>query len=178
MSRIASLAPVTAFLILLAGLAFSLTNDPQKMPSTLIDKATPAFALTALKNGAAGLSNEDLKGEPSLLNVFASWCPACRMEHPFLMRLSNRHDVRIVGIDWKDSRQKGLRWLSDHRDPYERIGFDESGRVGVDFGVTGVPETFVIDRDGRVRYRHAGPLTEDIWRDTFEPLLTQLRRTP
>lgn len=178
MSRLASLFPLAVFVVLLAGLAFSLTNDPQKMPSTLIDKSTPAFALAALMDNTAGLSIEDLRGEPTLLNVFASWCPACRVEHPFLMRLAERRDVRIVGIDWKDSRQKGQRWLGEHNNPYERVGFDETGRVGVDFGVTGVPETFVIDREGRVRYRHAGPLTEDVWRDIVEPLVSRLRRTP
>jgi cytochrome c biogenesis protein CcmG/thiol:disulfide interchange protein DsbE len=175
MSRLTSLAPLAAFSVLMAGLAVSLKNDPQKMPSMLIDKATPAFMLASLDDGDAGLSSEDLKGEPSLLNVFASWCPACRVEHPFLLRLAGNRDFKIVGIDWKDDRQKSRRWLGEHQNPYDRVGFDESGRVGVDFGVTGVPETFVIDRSGRVRYRHAGPLTEEAWRDVFEPLLTQLR---
>lgn len=174
----ASFAPLIGFLVLSVGLAFSLTNAPEKMPSALIDKAAPVFALAALDGRSDGLSNEDLRGESTLLNVFASWCPACRMEHPFLMRLASRRDVRLVGIDWKDSQQKAKRWLHEHRDPYERVGFDENGRVGLDLGVTGVPETFVIDSGGRVRYRHAGPLTEEVWRDIFEPLLSQLRRTP
>jgi cytochrome c biogenesis protein CcmG/thiol:disulfide interchange protein DsbE len=174
MSRFMSLAPLAAFSVVMAGLAVSLRNDPQKMPSMLIDKAAPTFALSSVDGRSPGLSNEDLKGEPILLNVFASWCPACRVEHPFLMRLAGNQNYRIVGIDWKDERQKSRRWLAQHRNPYERIGFDEAGRVGVDFGVTGVPETFVIDRSGRVRYRHAGPLTEEAWRDIFEPLLSQL----
>ncbi len=178
MSRLPFLAPLAAFVVVLIGLAFSLANDPHKMPSTLIDKATPTFALASLDDSQSGLSSEDLKGGPSLLNVFASWCPVCREEHPMLMRLARRKDLKLVGIDWKDTRQKGRRWLAEHENPYDRIGFDESGRVGVDFGVTGVPETFVIDRDGRVRYRHAGAVTEEAWRDVFEPLLAQLRRTP
>lgn len=179
MSRLTFLAPFGAFVVLMVGLASSLKNDPQKMPSMLIDKATPTFALASLDEGHdSGLSSEDLKGEPSLLNVFASWCPACRVEHPFLMRLANNRNFKIVGIDWKDNRQKGKRWLAEHQSPYTHVGFDESGRVGIDFGVTGVPETFVIDRGGRVRYRHAGPLTEEAWRDVLEPLLTQLRSAP
>lgn len=175
--RLSSFAPLAGFFVVLAGLAFSLANNPQKMPSMLIDKSTPNFTLAAL-DGGDGLSSDDLKGGESLLNVFASWCPACRVEHPFLMQLADRRDLKIVGIDWKDSRQKAMRWLSERQNPYARVGADESGRVGLDFGVTGVPETFVIDRGGRVRYRHAGPLTEEVWRDVFEPLLAQLRSAP
>jgi cytochrome c biogenesis protein CcmG/thiol:disulfide interchange protein DsbE len=171
-------APFGAFAVILVTLAFSLKNDPHKMPSMLVDKAAPAFALSSLYDGDAALSSEDLKGQPSLLNVFASWCPACRIEHSFLMRLAGSRGFKIIGIDWKDDRRKGQRWLAEHRNPYDRIGFDEGGRVGLDFGVTGVPETFVIDRSGRVRYRHAGPLTEETWRDVFEPLLLQLRSAP
>jgi cytochrome c biogenesis protein CcmG/thiol:disulfide interchange protein DsbE len=179
MSRFTFFAPLGAFAVILATFAFSLRNDPHKMPSMLIDKAAPAFALASLYGDReAGLSSEDLKGAPSLLNVFASWCPACRVEHPFLMRLANSRKFKIVGIDWKDGQQKGQRWLAEHQSPYSRVGFDESGRVGVDFGVTGVPETFIVDTGGRVRYRHAGPLTEEAWREVIEPLLTQLRSEP
>lgn len=179
MSRLTFFAPLAAFVLVLTGLTFSLKNNPHNMLSTLIDKATPTFALASLADGGdSGLSSEDLKGEPLLLNVFASWCPACRVEHPFLMRLANNREFKIVGIDWKDNRQKGQRWLAEYQSPYTQIGFDESGRVGIDFGVTGVPETFIIDRDGRVRYRHAGPLTEEVWRDVLKPLLMHLRSAP
>lgn len=176
-SRLSSLAPLIAFFIVMGALAFSLTNDPQRMPSMLIDKSAPTFELAGLNDGN-GLSSENLKGNIYLLNVFASWCPACRLEHSFFMQIAERRDIKIVGLDWKDNREKASRWLEERRNPYVRVGADESGRVGIDFGVTGVPETFVIDSSGRVRYRHAGPLTEEVWRETFEPLLTHLRGSP
>lgn len=168
-------APLLVFVLLIAGFARSLTNDPRKLPSTLIDKPVPAFTLAALEGGDAGLSNQDLKGEVTLLNVFASWCPGCRYEHPTLVQLAERSDIRIFGLNWKDRRRDGERWLRNNRSPYTRVGLDESGRVGIDLGVTGVPETFVIDRSGRIRFRYPGPLTEDVWHNEFEPLLNSLR---
>ena len=169
MRRLLSLTPVVVFALVLIGLSFSLTNDPRKMPSMLIDKATPTFALASLDDDGKGFSSTDLKGQVSLLNVFASWCPECRVEHPMLMQLAEKGTVSIYGINWKDSSRNGGLWLKANHSPYTRVGFDESGRVGIDLGVTGVPETFVVDRTGRVRYRHAGPLTEDVWPDVFEP---------
>jgi len=178
MQRLLPLTPVLVFAVVLTGLGFSLTNDPHKMPSTLIDKATPTFALASLEEDGQVLSSADLKGKVSLLNVFASWCPGCRVEHPVLMQLAEKGAVPIYGINWKDSLRNGGRWLKANRSPYTRVGYDESGKVGIDFGVTGVPETFVIDRTGRVRYRHAGPVTADVWHDIFEPLLAQLQIGP
>jgi cytochrome c biogenesis protein CcmG, thiol:disulfide interchange protein DsbE len=175
MQRLLSLAPLLVLAVVLAGLGFSLTNDPRKMPSMLIDKATPTFALASLEEGGKGFSSDDLKGRVSLLNVFASWCPGCRVEHPMLMQIAEKGAVTIYGIDWKESTRDGGRWLKANQSPYSRVGYDESGRVGINLGVTGVPETFVIDRAGRVRYRHAGPVTEDVWHDIFEPLLAQLQ---
>jgi cytochrome c biogenesis protein CcmG/thiol:disulfide interchange protein DsbE len=176
MIRLASLAPVLIFTVLAIGLGASLRNDPSKMPSLLLDKAMPEFAMTASGDDHNGFSSADLKGRVSLLNVFASWCSGCRSEHSMLMQLAQKGDLPIYGINWKDSLRNGEQWLKAYQSPYERVGFDESGRVGIDLGVTGVPETFVIDRSGRVRYRHAGPITEDVWRDILEPLLAQLRR--
>lgn len=175
MKRLASLAPVLAFLVLAIGLGVSLTNDPRKMPSLLLDKAVPAFAMASLDGDGRGLSSADLKGKVSLLNIFASWCPGCRAEHPMLMQLAGKSGLSIYGINWKDSPRNGERWLKASQSPYSRVGFDGSGRVGIDLGVTGVPETFVIDRSGRVRYRHAGPLTDDVWREIFEPLVARLQ---
>jgi cytochrome c biogenesis protein CcmG/thiol:disulfide interchange protein DsbE len=175
MLRLRFLAPLAAFIPLAAGLAFSLNNDPRRMPSTLIDKPTPAFVLTSLDGNDGGFSNLDLKGGISLLNVFASWCPGCRFEHPMLMQLADKADIPIYGLNWKDKQADGARWLGKNRNPYTRVGFDETGRAGIDLGVTGVPETFVIDRTGRIRYRYPGPLTEAVWRENFEPLLKDLR---
>lgn len=174
MPRVAHLIPLAAFLALSAGLAFSLGNDPRRMPSTLIDKPTPAFTLTSF-DGATGFSSTDLKDQVMLLNVFASWCPGCRLEHPMLLKLAETAAIPIYGLDWKDKSADGARWLAMHKSPYQKIGVDESGRVGIDFGVTGVPETFVIDRSGRIRFRYPGPLTEEVWNDEFAPLLGALR---
>ena len=178
MKRFLSLTPMLVFTVLVAGLGFSLTNDPRKMPSMLLDKAMPTFALASLDEDGRGFSSSDHKGEVSLLNIFASWCPGCRVEHPMLMQLAEKGAVSIYGLNWKDSVRNGGRWLKENQSPYARVGYDESGRVGIDLGVTGVPETFVVDRSGRVRYRHAGPLTEDIWHEVFEPLLAQLQVGP
>jgi cytochrome c biogenesis protein CcmG/thiol:disulfide interchange protein DsbE len=145
------------------------------MPSTLIDKPTPTFQLAALDGQEGGLSNTDLQGRVTLLNVFASWCPGCKVEHPMLLKLAAGSGVPIYGLNWKDSRSDGARWLARTGSPYKQVGSDESGRTGIDLGVTGVPETFVIDKGGRVRFRYPGPLTEEVWHDNFEPLLNALR---
>lgn len=175
MLRLQYLIPVALMVALIAGFAFSLNADHRALPSTLIDRPTPAFSLASLDGGADGLSTSDLKGQVTLLNVFASWCPGCRVEHPMLLKLSENKAVPIYGLNWKDKRADGARWLGAHRSPYVRVGLDESGRTGIDLGVTGVPETFVIDRVGRIRYRYPGPLTDEVWRDQFEPLLKSLR---
>ena len=175
MLRLHFFAPLAVFIALGAGLAVSLNNDPRRMPSTLIDKPIPTFALASLDGNDNGFSNLDLQGSVSLLNVFASWCPGCRFEHPMLMLLAEKADVPIYGLNWKDKQADGARWLGKNRNPYTRVGLDESGRAGIDLGVTGVPETFVIDRTGRIRYRYPGPLTEEVWRENFEPLLKDLR---
>lgn len=175
MLRLWYLLPVAVFVPLMAGLAFSLSHDPRVLPSTLIDRPTPAFNLAALDGRNEGLSSSELKGRLTLLNVFASWCPGCRVEHPMLLRLAQSQAIPIYGLSWKDRQIDGQRWLGAHQNPYIRVGLDESGRTGIDLGVTGVPETFVIDRTGRIRYRYPGPLTDDVWREQFEPLLQTLR---
>ena len=171
----ARIAPLAAFAVIVAGLGFALTNDPKKMPSTLIDRPVPKFELPALDPAAGKLVNADFDGKVALLNVFASWCQACRVEHPTLLRLTRDGVAPLYGIDWKDKPGDGLKWLKEHANPYLKTGDDPSGRLGIDMGVTGVPETFVVDRTGRIRYRHAGPITEDVWHETFEPLLASLR---
>jgi cytochrome c biogenesis protein CcmG/thiol:disulfide interchange protein DsbE len=174
MARLPHAIPVLVFTAVLAALGFSLTNDPRRLPSMLVDKPTPPFVLASLIDGDDGFSSEELKGRIVLLNVFASWCPACRIEHPMLMGLAGGGAVPIYGVNWKDRPGDGARWLKANKSPYVRVGDDRNGRLGIDLGVTGVPETFVIDRIGRIRYRHAGPITEGAWRDTFEPLMAAL----
>ena len=168
-------APILAFAAIAIGLGFALTNDPRKMPSTLIDRPTPKFALAPLEAGTTGFQTEDLSGKVALVNIFASWCAGCRVEHPTLLRIAKDGAIPLYGINWKDKPGDGLKWLKTQRNPYLKVGDDQNGRLGIDLGVTGVPETFVVDRTGRIRYRHAGPITEDVWHETFEPLLASLR---
>ena len=174
MQRLIRLSPLILFLIVSFGLGLGLANDPRRMPSTLIDKPIPSFTLPPLEEGGAGFSSDDLKGKIALLNVFASWCGSCRVEHPLLMALARRGEVPIYGLNWKDSHGDGARWLAANRSPYVRVGDDRSGRLGIDLGVSGVPETFLIDRTGRIRLRYAGPVTDEVWRTSFAPLLADL----
>ncbi len=178
MPKLAALAPVLLFLAVAAGLGLSLTNDPHKMPSTLIDKPPPVFDLAPVEGTGKSLSSASLKGNVMLLNVYASWCPGCRVEHPTLMKLASERTIPLYGVNWKDKPGEGGRWLKTHGNPYLAVGDDPTGRAGIDMGVTGVPETFVIDSGGRIRYRHAGPVTDDVWKDVFEPLLASLRSAP
>lgn len=175
MHRLKQFAPILVFASIAIGLGFSLTNDPRKMPSMFIDRPAPKFSLAALEAGSPGLQTEDLNGQIALVNIFASWCAGCRVEHPTLLRLAKEGAIPLYGINWKDKPGDGLKWLKSQRNPYLKVGDDQNGRLGIDLGVTGVPETFVVDRIGRIRYRHAGPITEDVWQETFEPLLTSLR---
>jgi cytochrome c biogenesis protein CcmG, thiol:disulfide interchange protein DsbE len=175
MKRLLFIAPAVAFVLLLAGFFVGLGRDPSILPSQLIDKPLPAFSLPSVRPGAPGLEHTEFRGEPKLLNVFGSWCAACRIEHPFLMRL-RAQGVPIHGLDWKDQPGEGAAWLDQFGDPYIRTGDDASGRTGIDLGVTGAPETFVVDGRGKVRYRHVGPITPQIWTDKIEPLMKKLRQ--
>jgi cytochrome c biogenesis protein CcmG/thiol:disulfide interchange protein DsbE len=167
------LIPAMLFAALIAAFAVGLGRDPAKLPSALIGKPVPPFDLPAVRPGDAGLAAADLRGGPHLLNVFASWCAACRIEHPLLLALKAQ-GAPIEGLDWKDAPTDGARYLVDQGDPYQRVGNDESGRTGIDLGVTGVPETFVVDAAGRVRYKQVGPITPQEWRRTIAPLMARL----
>lgn len=176
MKRLLFLLPVLGFVALLGVFFAGLGRDPRALPSVFIGKRLPAFTAAPLRSGDVGLSSADFqRGEPALLNVFASWCGPCRVEHPVLMRL-RQQGVAIHGLDWKEDAAAGRRWLSERGDPYIRAGVDETGRTGIEFGVAGVPETFVIDRQGRVRYRHVGALTPDDWEQKIGPLMEHLRK--
>jgi len=177
MKRLLFILPVLGFVALLAVFFAGLGRDPRALPSAFLGKPLPAFATGPVRSGDVGLANTDFAtGEPALLNVFASWCGPCRVEHPVLMRL-RAEGVAIHGLDWKErSPGAGARWLSDNGDPYIRAGDDPTGRAGIEIGVAGVPETFVIDKRGRVRYRHVGALTPDVWEAKIGPLMEELRR--
>jgi cytochrome c biogenesis protein CcmG/thiol:disulfide interchange protein DsbE len=174
MKRLLAFAPVVVLLAVLVGFLVGLRRDPSILPSQLIGKVLPAFALPPVEPTRPGLASADFKGEPMLLNVFASWCVACRVEHPTLLRLKS-DGVIIHGLDWKDEAADGAQYLADHGDPYILAGNDRTGRTGIDLGVSGVPETFVVDRHGRVRYRHTGAITPDVWTDKIAPLMARLR---
>jgi len=173
---LAYVAILLAFLALVVILGIGLTLDPRKVPSPLIGKPVPEFSLPSVKGRTLGFSSADLKGEVSLVNVFASWCVACRDEHPLFMDLRRRGVVPLHGLNYKDKPDDAARWLDELGDPYTRTGADLEGRVGIDWGVYGVPETFVIDRDGRIAYKHIGPVTPQVMAEKIMPLIEQLRR--
>lgn len=178
MRRLLFILPALAFVVLLAVFFAGLGRDPRTLPSVLIGKPLPTFAAAPLRPGDVGLTNRDFGGEPTLLNVFASWCGPCRTEAPVLMEL-RREGVAIHGLDWKEKDPAdGVAWLAEGGDPYIRVGSDVSGRTGIDLGVSGVPETFVIDKRGHVRYRHVGAVTPEVWTGTLKPMMDQLRREP
>ena len=169
------LAPLAIFLLILVFLGIGLTRDPSIIPSPLIDKPMPTFDLASLKNQEQRLVSSDLLGEVSLINVWASWCVGCRIEHDVLLSLSRRRVINIYGLNYKDKREDALAWLQQFGDPYTSIAHDLDGKVGIDFGVYGAPETFLIDAQGIVRYKHIGPLTMDIVETDILPRIAQLR---
>jgi cytochrome c biogenesis protein CcmG, thiol:disulfide interchange protein DsbE len=169
------LIPLAVFLLLVVFLAIGLKLNPREVPSPLINKPAPQFSLPQLREPGSKVSIQDFRGEVWVLNVFASWCTPCLQEHPHLMTLSQSKAVMLVGFNYKDGREAALEWLAKHGDPYSRIVVDPDGRVGIDFGVYGVPETFVIDREGIIRFKHVGPLTPEVIDHTVVPLVKKLQ---
>lgn len=174
--RLVVLIPLAAFLGLVLALAWGLTHDPSTIPSALIGKPVPQFSLPPVKGRTLGLSSEDLRGEVSLVNVFASWCVACREEHPVFMRMKADGLVPIHGLNYKDRPDDAARWLNTMGDPYTRTGADINGRVAIDWGVYGVPETFVITKDGRIAYKHIGAVTPKVLEETLLPLIRRMQQ--
>lgn len=177
MRRLLFLAPVLVLAVVLIAFFAGLKRDPSLLPSMMIGKAVPTFNLPSVRPDDAGFASKDVGGEPMLINFYASWCAACRIEHPILMRLREQ-GVVLHGVDWKDQPEAGFKWLVDRGDPYVRVGSDVSGRTGIDMGVSAVPETFVIDRKGRVRYRHVGAVSGEVWATKIGPLMEKLRAEP
>lgn len=168
------LIPLAIFLVLVVFLGAGLSLDPKEVPSPLINKPAPAFALTLLDNPEKTIRREDMLGKVWMLNVWASWCVACREEHPLLVAFSHKKLLPVYGLNYKDERMAGLKWLSSFGNPYDASLFDHDGRVGIDYGVYGVPETFIIDREGVVRFKQIGPVTEEVLRTKIEPLVRKL----
>lgn len=173
--RLLFIAPVATFLLVGVALSWSLTRDPSLVPSPLVGRTVPEFSLPPVQGRTLGLSTDDLRGEVSLVNVFASWCTSCRYEHPVFMRLNEEGAVPIHGINYKDRPEDASKWLNELGDPYTRTGADLDGRVSIEWGVYGVPETFVVDRQGRIAYKHIGPVLPEVYREKIAPLLEKLR---
>jgi cytochrome c biogenesis protein CcmG/thiol:disulfide interchange protein DsbE len=168
------LLPLAIFLVIVGFLAVGLNRDPRQVPSPLINKPAPAFKLPRLDAPEQMLSTQDLRGQVWLLNVWASWCVACRQEHPLLVELAKAGTVKVYGLNYKDKREDALGLLRKSGNPYLTSLSDTEGLVGIDYGVYGVPETFVIDKQGVIRYKQIGPITAESLRDTLLPLVAQL----
>ena len=174
MKSLRFILPLLAFVVLVGFLAAGLKLDPREVPSPLIGKPAPAFALTRLDDANQTIRREDMLGKVWMLNVWASWCAACREEHPHLVAFAKTKAMPILGLNYKDTRKDGLGWLARFGDPYDASLFDNDGRVGIDFGVYGVPETFVIDKQGVIRFKQIGPITPTILQTRVVPLLKEL----
>ena len=169
------LIPLLLFIILVGFLAVGLNRDPQEIPSPLIGKQAPAFELPQLADPKKNFSPESMKGQPWILNVWASWCVACREEHPVLVELGKLQVAPIIGLDYKDKREDAMTMLALQGNPYLLSAFDANGRVGIDYGVYGVPETYVIDKAGVIRFKHIGPITMAVLNQKILPLLGELK---
>ena len=170
--------PLGIFVALLVLLGVGLHLDPREVPSPLINKAAPDFRLPDLKDPSRSIARADLLGKVTLLNVWASWCSVCRDEQPLLVDMARRYHLTLYGLDYKDERADALMWLQRFGDPYLLTGYDADGRTGINYGVYGVPETYVIDRDGIIRYKHIGPLTPEVLEKTILPLVKKLNHDP
>ncbi len=170
------IVPVGLFLVLVVFLAIGLTRDPSVIPTEMIDREMPAFELPELREENVTVSEADLVGEVALVNVFGSWCVACLQEHPTLMDLAREDSVKIVGVNWRDDQQDALDWLEKHGDPYDTIIFDAESDLVIEIGVTGAPETFVLDPSGRIRYKQIGPITQDVWEETIQPVIAAIQQ--
>jgi cytochrome c biogenesis protein CcmG/thiol:disulfide interchange protein DsbE len=170
------LIPLVLFAVLIVFLAIGLGHDPHRLPSALIDKPAPDFALPELRDPSKIISPDQMRGKVWLLNVWASWCVACREEHPFLMEIAKSGAVPIYGLTWKDKREDSLGVLSELGDPYVLSMADFDGRVAIDYGITGAPETYLIDKNGVIRYKEPGQLTPEIMEKTILPMVRELNR--
>jgi cytochrome c biogenesis protein CcmG/thiol:disulfide interchange protein DsbE len=179
MKRVALfLVPLVLFVLLAAFLLRGLWLNPREVPSPLIGKPAPQFQLRQLHTDVLPFTPQDLAGQVWILNVWASWCGPCRQEHPLLVELSKSGQVKLYGLNYKDKREDALRWLANYGDPYLKSISDTDGLVGIDYGVYGVPETFVIDKQGVIRHKQIGPVTAESLRDTLLPLVAKLEQTP
>jgi cytochrome c biogenesis protein CcmG, thiol:disulfide interchange protein DsbE len=169
------LIPLFVFVALAGLLYWGLGTDPHRVPSPLIGKPAPQFSLPALDDPGKTVSNADLKGKVSLVNVWATWCVSCRAEHRELMRIAREEGLQIVGLNYKDDRNDAKRWLVSYGNPYVVNAFDANGRVGIDWGGRGTPETFLVDQEGVIRYKQIGPIDQKAWDTTLRPMIEKLK---
>ena len=170
------LIPLVLFVVLVIFLAIGLNRDPHEVPSPLINKPAPAFEVPQLSESTKIFSPASMRGQVWILNVWASWCVACRQEHPVLVELAKSQVAPIIGLNYKDKRDDGLAMLVKQGNPYLLSAFDADGRVGIDYGVYGVPETYIIDKEGLIRFKHIGPLTMEILNQKIYPLISELKK--
>ncbi|MEO8652853.1 MAG: DsbE family thiol:disulfide interchange protein [Ramlibacter sp.] len=171
------LIPLALFAVLVGFLIVGLQRDPRQIPSPLVQKPAPAFNVAQLVAADKTFSPADMKGQVWMLNVWASWCVACREEHPLLVQLKGAKIVPVVGLDYKDQRPAALKFLSQNGDPYYLSAYDLDGRVGIDYGVYGVPETFIIDKNGVIQHKQIGPITPEALEKTILPLIEKLKQS-
>ena len=176
MKSLRLIVPLVVFLVIVVFLWAGLSRDPREVPSPLIGKPAPAFELVQLQTPGKKLGTADMKGQVWLLNVWASWCVSCRIEHPLLVELAKANVVPVIGLNYKDKNELGLAWLAQNGDPYRLSVVDADGRVGIDWGVYGVPETFVVDKAGIIRYKHIGPLSAPDLQQKIIPLVRELQK--
>jgi cytochrome c biogenesis protein CcmG/thiol:disulfide interchange protein DsbE len=168
------LAPLGIFGVLVVFLYIGLSLNPRDIGSTLIGRQAPLFELPSLKDPQQTISSKDLQGKVWILNVWASWCVSCRQEHPLLMQLSKQASINLYGLNYKDERVDAENWLKRHGNPYIDSAVDKKGRTGIDYGVTGTPETFIIDKQGMIRFKYVGPITLDVFKNQMWPLIDKL----
>ncbi len=176
MNKVIRFLPLVIVIVLGIVLYRGLSLNPQAMPSALVGKSMPEFSLSALENGKRIISKSDLTADIYLVNVWATWCPSCRYEHPYFLTLAKDPRFTLYGLNYKDDRADALLWLKELGNPYQLSVFDNEGRLGLDLGVFAAPETFVIDHMGIIRKRFVGPINDQIWQQQFEPLIQQIRQ--
>jgi cytochrome c biogenesis protein CcmG, thiol:disulfide interchange protein DsbE len=170
------LLPLLLFVVLVGFLLVGLRRDPHEVPSPLINKSAPDFQLPQLQQATATFSAKEMRGKVWLLNFWGTWCIACREEHPLLVQYAKTGLVPIYGVDYKDERAAALQWLDEFGNPYTLTAFDVDGRISIDYGVYGAPESYLIDRNGVIRFKQIGPITEDVWQNKILPLAKELNK--
>lgn len=170
-----ALIPLAVFAALAALLFWGLGQDPREIPSPLLDKPAPTFTLETLQDPTKTLSRDALLGKVSLVNVWASWCPSCRDEHAELMQIANSGEVQMIGLNWKDTRPEAMQTLKELGNPYAIVLYDPDNKAGINWGVYGAPETFIVDGQGIIRHKRTGPITPEVWEGELLPIIKQLK---